>query len=122
MKTDVIAFKENASFKPNCFRLEMVALLTALLETAPETTDGRMVVTEGHRNPRHPDDAHTWCSAFDIRSRNVLAETDSAREFELREWASRARARMDDPLGIYQLVVHGGPGPRLHIHAEIDPR
>ena len=122
MKTDVIAFKENASFKPSCFRLEMVALLTALLETAPETTDGRMVVTEGHRHPRHPDDAHTWCSAFDIRSRNVLAETDSAREFELREWASRARARMDDPLGIYKLVVHGGPGPRLHIHAEIDPR
>ena len=122
MKTEVIAFKENASFKPSCFRFEMVALLTALLETAPETTDGRMVVTEGHRNPRHPDDAHTWCSAFDIRSRNVLADSELALDLKLREWASRARERLDDPLGIYQLVVHGGPGPRLHIHAEIDPR
>lgn len=122
MRTELIAFKENATFKPSCFRPEMVALLTALLETAPDTTDGRMVVTEGHRNPRHPDDAHTWCSAFDIRSRNLLADSEIARDLKLREWVRLARERLDDKLGIYQFAVHGGPGPGLHIHAEIDPR
>ena len=122
MKTTLIAFKENATFKPSCFRPEMVALLTALLETAPDTTDGRMVVTEGHRNPRHPDDAHTWCSAFDIRSRNVLAPHEYALEIKLQLWAKRARKRLNDELGVYQFAVHGGPGPGLHIHAEIDPR
>tara|TARA_R110000824_G_scaffold87037_8_gene214880 strand:- start:2692 stop:3057 length:366 start_codon:yes stop_codon:yes gene_type:complete len=121
MITESIAFKENASFKPSNFRPEMVALLTALLVTAPDTTDGRMVITEGHRPAQHTDDAHTWCNAFDIRSQNVEAADDDARELAMWEWVGRVRQRLDDPLGSYQFVVHG-EGFSMHIHAEIDPR
>ena len=121
MITESIAFKENASFKTSNFRPEMVALLTALLVTAPDTTDGRMVITEGHRPAQHTDDAHTWCNAFDIRSQNVEAEDQDARELAMWHWVGRVRQRLDDPLGSYQFVVHG-EGFNMHIHAEIDPR
>lgn len=117
MKPSELAFKENVRLRPGCFLPHMVRLLEVLLETAPETRDGRVVITEAWRDPLHPDDAHTWCNAFDVRSRNVIHDGDLISE--MLAWASRARVLLGSPH--WHIVVHG-EGPGLHIHAEWDPR
>jgi len=117
MKTAHLAFKDGVRLRAACFAPHMVRLLTVLLSVAPDTRDGCMVVTEAWRKPRHPDDAHTWCNAFDIRSRNVIHE--GSLEPAMLAWASRAKASLDSP--DWQIVVHG-EGPGLHMHAEFDPR
>lgn len=120
MKTTMIAFKESARLTPTNLSKEMVEFLLVLLEVAPETEDGIMWVTEGYRKEIHPNDAHTWCSAWDIRSKNVLAASWQDRREVLIRWVELARETLRHKPW-YQFEVHGD-GDALHMHAEIDPR
>lgn len=120
MKTTRIAFKESAIAKPNCFLPHRVEMRNALLAVAPDTVDGIMWITELWRPERHPNDAHTWCNADDIRSRNVIAASQSDRELIMDKWGRDADRYMGDKPE-NQFEAHGD-GPSLHLHAETDPR
>jgi hypothetical protein len=79
-----------------------------------------IVITEAWRLPRHPDDAHSWCNAFDIRIHNIAGWSTPEEELAAAwVWVKKMRADLDDPR--YQFDVHG-VGANAHIHAEFDPR
>jgi len=94
-------------------------MLEVAAETAENLANDTMVVTEGYRDARHPDDAHTWCLAFDLRIHNIQLEGSLARYNAAWAWVKRMRAVHQDPR--YQFVVHG-EGANAHIHMEFDPR
>tara|TARA_R110002126_G_scaffold131039_3_gene274712 strand:+ start:504 stop:881 length:378 start_codon:yes stop_codon:yes gene_type:complete len=96
-------------------------MIETALAAAPPVEADTVVVTEAWREPRHPDDAHSWCSAFDLRIRNIITSegTLDAREAKAWVWVNRMRAELDDPR--YQFDVHG-VGGNAHIHMEFDPR
>ena len=94
-------------------------LLDIAADTAPSLKNDTLVVTEGWRLPRHPDDAHSWCLAFDLRIHNILEDHEEARKLAAWAWVKRMRAVLDDPR--YQFDVHG-EGRNAHIHMEFDPR
>jgi hypothetical protein len=119
MKTELIAFKDSAIIKPGCLRPHMIDLLDVLLDVAPDTADGVMWITEGWRIERHPNDAHTWCNAWDIRSKNVIEQGAFNKEFIMNKWGNDARGVLSS--GYFQFEAHGS-GPALHLHAEYDPR
>jgi hypothetical protein len=120
VKTTLIAFKESAIIKPGCLRPHMTELLEVLLLVAPDTNDGIMWVTEGWRPQRHPNDAHTWCNAWDVRSKNVIVATPAGRGDIMDQWGEDARHEYGrgSPM---QFDAHG-MGAGLHLHAEYDPR
>lgn len=120
MKTTSIAFKESCIIKPGCLRPHMIDLLQVLLMVAPDTNDGTLWITEGWRPERHPNDAHTWCNAWDVRSKNVIVASITGRALLMDRWATDARTHYGP--GPFQFEAHGGPGPGLHLHAEFDPR
>lgn len=120
MKTTLIAFKESAIVKPGCLRPHMIELLDAMLAVAPDTVDGIMWVTEGWRPERHPNDAHTWCNAWDIRSRNVISRGDSDLEIIMDLWGRDASEELGKHHQ-FDFEAHG-EGTGLHLHSEYDPR
>ena len=120
MRTTTIAFKDSARLKLGHLRPHMSHLLEALLATAPETEDGIMWVTEGYRPERHANDAHTWGNAWDIRSKNVIADDWDELEIIMTEWGAETNALLGDSPA-YQFEAHGS-GTGLHLHAEYDPR
>ena len=120
MKTTRIAVKQSVIIKPDCLRPHMILLLNGMLRVAPDTTDGTMWVTEGWRDERHPNDAHNWCNAWDVRSWNVINRGYSDLELRMDAWAFAAREALKRD-GPFQFEAHG-EGPRLHLHGEFDPR
>ena len=124
MKTTLMAYKDSAIIKPGCLRPHMIELLLALLATSPDTHDGIMWVTEAWRPARHTDDAHTWCNAFDIRSKNVIERGNSnSLRAKMTQWGRDTRQYLRQTSGVhsFQFEAHGD-GQALHLHAEFDPR
>lgn len=95
-------------------------MIDAAFDTAPLTIDGQIVITEAWRLPRHPDDAHTWCNAFDWRIHNLAGRTAAERIAMAWAWVERMRDKLDDPR--YQFDVHGKTDDDKHVHMEFDPR
>lgn len=129
MSVQFFEFKSGVKIKtahglPHIWRMIEIAV-----ETAPALEDDTLVITEAWRLPRHPDDAHSWCNAFDVRVRTILIPrkvSDSttthlyaARKAEAWRWVARIRKSLHDPR--YQFDVHG-EGSNIHIHMEFDPR
>lgn len=97
----------------------MLLILKAAVATAPKFRGPNLVVvTEAWRRARHPDDAHEWCNAFDLRTRAIMLEAGQTEEQAGWEWVARMRDHLGGDVR-YQFDVHG---PTLHIHAEFDPR
>lgn len=120
MKTTEWKYKPGVNTKLAHTMPHMVLLRSVALASAPDTTDGIMWITEAHRPPRHTDDAHTWCNAFDFRIHNIEADGIRAQIAEAWEWVKRQRAVLKDQR--YQFDVHGATDAQKHIHAEFDPR
>lgn len=114
-----IQFKKGVNVRPAHGLPHIWKLLEVAAETAPEMDDDHIVVTEAWRLPRHPDDAHTWCNAFDLRIHNIAERSADEREDAAWAWVKRMRAEHLDSR--YQFVVHG-EGANAHIHMEFDPR
>lgn len=115
-----IQFKKGVIVRPSHGLPHVWAMLECALRHAPDfEKDNDMVVTEAWRLPRHPDDAHSWCNAFDLRIRNIPISSEPGRIAAAWDWVRRMRADLGDPR--YQFDVHG-VGGNAHIHMEFDPR
>ncbi|TFH40902.1 MAG: hypothetical protein E4H01_15780 [Lysobacterales bacterium] len=120
MKTESYRYKAGVTVR-NTHELPHIAKIRDVaVATAPDTADGIMWITEAWRPPRHHDDAHTWCCAFDLRIHNILKEHREAKILEGIEWIKRMRlVHIGDKR--YQFELHGD-GDNVHIHSEFDPR
>ena len=125
MKTTHIEFKPGVHVRLSHFEDAPQRILRAALLVAPPTTDGRVVVTEGWRQPRHARDLHNMCLAWDLRIHNLeVAPGDHDEEYGRRltaawGWVNAMRDVHDDDR--FQFDVHG-QAMNVHIHAEFDPR
>ncbi len=125
-KPTELQFKAGVRVKPPHFLPHASVILTVALETAPNTTDGIVWITEAYREPQHPTDLHPLCLAFDLRVHNITCSNREAGMSMASEWVRRQRGVHADPY--YQFELHGDIGEKpddwgdLHIHAEFDPR
>lgn len=91
------------------FYPEMVAIINAVRETAPETTDGAVWITAGAEKAsgRVPNSLHYKNRAFDFRISN-LRNPESAQE-----WVFKIIEKLGPE---YDVVLESN-----HIHIEFDP-
>ena len=115
-----IRLKRGVTLRPAHGLPHVWRMLESAVRCAPDMDGDEIVVTEAHRSPRHPDDAHTWCNAFDLRIHNMSGYSTPEQELDLAwRWVKKMRADLKDPR--YQFDVHG-VGANAHIHMEFDPR
>jgi hypothetical protein len=119
MKGVDIRLKKDVTLRPAHGLPHVWRMLESAVRCAPELDKDELIVTEAWRLPRHPDDAHSWCNAFDLRIHNISGMDPDERVAEAWAWVKRMRADLDDPR--YQFDVHG-VGGSAHIHMEFDPR
>lgn len=129
MNCEYIEFKAGVKLTESHGLPHIWRMLEVAKQTAPPLEKETLTVTEAWRHARHPDDAHSWCNAFDLRvrtikiPRNVSNSTPThlyeAKKAEAWRWVARMRKVLDDPR--YQFVVHGKDS-NIHIHMEFDPR
>jgi hypothetical protein len=91
--------------------------LDVVLETSPETTDGKVWVMSAWRPG---EGAHSWGEAFDIRVKNVKGFDVKTFAYNkiVAAWAEQIRRE----LGPEYDVVYGSESHFNHIHVEWDPR
>lgn len=127
MKGMNIRLKKGVILRPAHGLPHVWCMIECAVRQAPDLRNDELVITEAWRHARHPDDAHTWCLAFDLRIHNIIGaipnpsdQLDSeGRVAAAWVWVRRMRAELDDPR--YQFDVHG-IGGNAHIHMEFDPR
>ena len=119
MKTTSAKYKEGVTVKLANELPHVQLIRTVALATAPDTADGICWTTEAWRPPRHTDDAHNWCNAFDLRVWNIEGNHREEKILKGWDWIKRMRLVLNDQR--YQFDQHG-KGNGIHIHAEFDPR
>ena len=114
------------------FEPEVVAMLHAAQDTAPVTTDGRIVITSANDGTHKDGSFHYADKAFDLRVWNIVKPW----EVEGPAWAGRIQGRLEAKYGkgrydvLYEEhnhTIRSGPrkGERVlvgHLHLELDPK
>lgn len=113
-----IEIKQRVVLRTAHFRPHMVQIIMVAFATQPETTDGKLVITEGWRDIRDSLDFHEHCAAFDFRCKNLVGASQEERERQGHAWAAVMRERLGSD---YDVIAHG-EGDNFHVHAEFDPR
>lgn len=92
------------------FYPEMVAIINAMREHAPETTDGDIWITSAADDApgRLPNSLHKRSRAFDFRISNLKNPADKT------VWAQKAKEQLGKD---YDVVLESN-----HIHVEYDPK
>lgn len=126
MRPTHIQFKQGVQWKPAHGLWAPTRILEVALETAPDTSDGILWVTEGWREPiREGLDLHNLCLAWDFRIRNFSTAPGSKEEvyerIQVVAWGHVNMMRDVLLDGRFQFAVHG-EGANIHTHAEFDPR
>lgn len=110
--------KDGVVLRSAHLRPHMTAILHAALLTAPQTTDGAVVITSAKRKDDGGRSRHPMCGAFDFRCRSIVARSQTERIDIAEDWAGRMQIELGDD---YDTIAHG-EGDHLHVHVEYDPK
>jgi hypothetical protein len=112
-----LMIKSTAQLGARHFDPECCPLYVVVLEKSPKTIDGLVWITSGvdsHETGLHPN-----YRAWDIRTKNIEADSLQERRDTAADWAARIGKR----LGVAWQVFHEtfADPDKDHIHAERDP-
>lgn len=110
--------KDGVILRSAHLRPHMTAIVQAALDTAPNLSDGAVVITSAKRPDTGGRSLHPKCGAFDFRCRSIVARSQTERIDKAEDWAGRIQMKLGDD---YDVIAHGD-GDNLHVHAEYDPK
>lgn len=104
------------------FRPEIAVMLQVAEETKPLMDDGFVWVTSANDGKHMVGSRHGSDDAFDLRVKNITAQSSTERNAKARAWCQRIKQGLAERVGEARAKAYDVVFELDHIHLEYDPK